>query len=306
MLIYTAIFALVLASMLLLGWALLPTGRTQKVRESLGRLDSYSVNDFRRLELARPGRDRILKPLVNRLSSLGSMLTPQGRLGTLRDRIEQAGRPWNLDVNTVLALKTVLVLIALGGLLLAGSLRVLPGLWFLGLVVLVLPGAYYLPDIVLLRAIARRKRAINRALPDFLDLLTVTVEAGLGLDSALAKIAEKLEGPLHEEIVITLHHMRIGQSREEALRQFAARCGVKDLDRFIAALIQAQRLGVGLGKILRTQSGNMRVVRRQRIEEVAQKAPVKMLSPLVIFIFPSLFVVILGPAAIRIYQALIQ
>lgn len=306
MLIYTAIFALVLAATLLLGWALLPTGRTQKARESLGRLDSYSVNDFRRLELARPGRDRILKPLVQRLSSLGSMLTPQGRLGTLRDRIEQAGRPWNLDVNTVLALKTVLVLIALGGLLLAGSLRVLPGLWFLGLVVLVLPGAYYLPDIVLLRAIARRKRAISRALPDFLDLLTVTVEAGLGLDSALAKISEKLEGPLKEEIIITLHHMRIGQSREEALRQFAARCGVKDLDRFIAALIQAQRLGVGLGKILRTQSGNMRVVRRQRIEEAAQKAPVKMLFPLVIFIFPSLFVVILGPAAIRIYQALMQ
>jgi len=306
MLIFAAIFALTLASALLLTWALLPTGRAQKVRESMGRLDSYSVHDFRRLELAQPGKDRVFKPLLRRLSSLGNMLTPQGRLSTLRDRIEQAGRPWNLDLNTVLALKAVLVLAVVEGLLLLGSLRVLPGLWFLGLVVLALPGGYYLPDLMLLRVIAGRKRAINRALPDFLDLLTVTVEAGLGLDSALAKIAEKLEGPLHEEIVITLHHMRIGQSREEALRQFAARCGVKDLDKFIAALIQAQRLGVGLGKILRTQSGTMRVTRRQRIEEAAQKAPVKMLFPLVLCIFPSLFLVILGPAAIRIYEALIR
>src|SRR5660397_94596 len=101
MLIFAAIFALTLASALLLTWALLPTGRAQKVRESMGRLDSYSVHDFRRLELAQPGKDRVFKPLLRRLSSLGNMLTPQGRLSTLRDRIEQAGRPWNLDLNTV-------------------------------------------------------------------------------------------------------------------------------------------------------------------------------------------------------------
>jgi tight adherence protein C len=147
---------------------------------------------------------------------------------------------------------------------------------------------------------------ISRALPDFLDLLTVSVEAGLGLDSALAKISEKLRDPLRQEILITLHHIRMGESREVSLREFARRCDVDDLSNFVSALIQSQKLGISLGQVLRVQSTTIRTVQRQRIEETAQKAPVKMLMPLIFCIFPVMFVVIVGPAVISIYEALLR
>jgi tight adherence protein C len=137
-------------------------------------------------------------------------------------------------------------------------------------------------------------------------LLTVTVEAGLGLDSAMAKIAERLHGPLKEEILITLHQIRMGKSRPVALREFADRCNVEDLTNFVSALIQSQQLGISLGQVLRIQAEQIRTIQRQRIEEAAQKAPVKLLMPLILCIFPAMFVVIIGPAVIKIYDVLIR
>ena len=185
------------------------------------------------------------------------------------------------------------------------ALSVLPLIWFVVLAVFVVLFTYYLPDLILNSAITTRKQEIARALPDFLDLLTVSVEAGLGLDSAMAKITERLRGPLKEEILIALHHIRMGKTRAVALRELADRCNVDDLTTFVTAIIQAQQLGISLGQVLRVQAEQIRTIQRQRIEERAQKAPVKLLVPLLLCIFPAMFVVIIGPAAIKIYNALL-
>ncbi|MCZ7664099.1 MAG: type II secretion system F family protein [Thermoleophilia bacterium] len=304
--IYAAIFVLTLGALAAVFLAIRPGGQAAKTQIALERLDTYETRAFRRAELARPAGERLLDPVLARLVAASRLVTPIGRVRRLQTKVERAGRPWNLDLNGLLAVKFVCLLLGLIVIVVLAAFRWLPAIWFLLAAVAVVAGSYYLPDLLLWSWIRGRQRRIARTLPDFLDLLTVTAEAGLGLDSAMAKIAEKLRDPLREEILITLHHMRIGQTREAALREFAARCDVKELDNFVSALIQSQRLGVPLGKILRTQSDTMRTMRRQTIEEAAQKAPIKMLFPLILCIFPSLFVVILGPAAIRIYDALIR
>lgn len=306
MIVYVALFVLVFVAALLLVWALRPGGEAAKAQVALERLDSYDVRAYRQAELSRSAGERLASPVFASLAAAGRMITPTGRTARLEDKLEQAGRPWNLDLNGLLAIKIVSLVMGLLVVVIFASLRLLPAFWLILFAVAVAVATYYVPDMILHHWISSRKHRISQALPDFLDLLTVTVEAGLGLDSAMAKIAEKMREPLRQEILITLHHMRIGQSRETALREFARRCGVKDLDTFVSTLIQSQRLGVPMGKILRSQSTNIRIVRRQRVEETAQKAPVKMLFPLVFCIFPALFVVILGPAAIRVYDALFR
>jgi len=232
-------------------------------------------------------------------------ITPASRVRKLEQKIDSAGRPGNLDANKLLVLRLVSLTVGVIVLVVLAAVHVLPWIWFIVLAVVVVLLTYFLPDIVLRQATDNRKQAIAHALPDFLDLLTVSVEAGLGLDSAMAKIAERLQGPLREEILITLHQIRMGKTRAAALREMADRCKVDDLSTFVSALIQSQQLGVSLGQVLRVQSEQIRTIQRQRIEEAAQKAPVKLLVPLIICIFPAMFVVIIGPAAIKIYQALL-
>lgn len=303
MLVYIAVFALTLFVVLLLSHALGSGSQTQKVQASLERLENYDHRSFRQSELAAPAGERIFGPTVARLASVGSLITPTGRIGRLQTRVEQAGRPWNLDLNGLLAVKVLALFGVLLTVVVAAGFGVLPVGWAapVGLVAAIV--AYYVPDLLVVFWLKERKRRISRSLPDFLDLLTVTVEAGLGLESAIARIASRVRGPLGEELLITLHHMRVGQSRELALRALGERCGVKELTNFVSTLIQAQKLGTPLGKILRIQADVIRTARRQAIEMAAQKAPVKMLFPMMICIFPALFVAILGPAAIRIYEA---
>lgn len=293
---------LVIASFAVLLWGLQPWGQAAKISANLERLQGLDVRAFRQRELSEPAKKRLLDPLIERLAGAGRVLTPGGRLERLRVRVEQAGRPYNLDLNRLLALKFVSLLLGIVLLFLSTLVRVVPPAAFVLLAAAAVVLSYYLPDLVLRSWQRARQRRISRALPDFLDLLTVTVEAGLGLDASLGRIAERVKDPLKEELLITLHHMRIGQSREVALKELANRCQIEDLDKFVASLIQSQRLGVSLGQILRIQSEHMRTVRRQRIEERARKAPTKMLFPLVLCIFPTLFIVILGPALIKILE----
>jgi tight adherence protein C len=302
--LYIGVFVLLLAAVWLVVWGTKQTGRGAKVQAALEHLDTYDSRAFRRAELEQPASQRLLKPAVVRMAAASKAITPTGRIRRLEIKVERAGRPWNLDVNGLLVVKLVSLTIGLLILIVLASFQVLPFIWFVVLAAAVVVLTYYLPDIILHFSINTRKGLIARSLPDFLDLLTVTVEAGLGLDSALAKIAEKLRDPLREEILITLHHIRMGESRETALREFARRCDVEDLSNFVSALVQSQKLGISLGSVLRVQSETIRTVQRQRIEERAQKAPVKMLIPLIFCIFPVLFIVILGPAAIRVYAAL--
>jgi len=306
MIIYAAVFLLLAAAALLVAWAARMGTQSEKAQMALSRLDSYDVQAYRRLELSTPAEERLLAPIFDRIAGLARAITPTGRIRRLEERTERAGRPWNLDVNGLLAVKLVSLMAGLFVLVILASLHLVSTSVFLLLAAAVVIFTYYLPDLLLSQWITERKRRISRELPNFLDLLTVTVEAGLGLDAAMAKIAERLPDPLRQEILITLHHVRVGQSREVALREFARRCDVEELTTFVSTLIQSQRLGVSLGHILRTQSATMRVTRRQKIEEAAQKAPVKLLFPLIFLIFPAMFVVILGPAAIRIYEVLVR
>jgi tight adherence protein C len=165
---------------------------------------------------------------------------------------------------------------------------------------------WYLPIIYLRQKSASRQKEITRALPDVLDLLTVSVEAGLGFDAGISKVVEKTKGPLAEEFSKTLHEIRMGKGRRDALRDLGRRTGNPDLIGFVGAIVQADQLGVSIGNVLRIQSDDLRNRRKARAEEQAMKAPIKILFPLIFFIFPSLFIIILGPAAIIIKNAFIK
>ncbi len=303
--IYVAVFILFLGIVGVVAWGTRKTGPGTQSLSSLEKLQAYDSQSFRRAELAQPASERWLGPAVKVFSGVARAITPTKRIRRLERKLEAAGRPWNMTVNTLLVLKLVSLLVGIIILAVLAALQVIPLIWFIVLAVFVVVFTYYIPDIVLAQATGSRKEQISRALPDLLDLLTVTVEAGLGLDSALSKISERLRGPLREEILITLHEIRMGKSRPVALREFAERCNVDDLTNFVSALIQSQQLGISLGQVLRVQSEQIRTVQKQRIEEEAQKAPVKMLVPLIVCIFPAMFVVVLGPAIIKIYHALL-
>jgi tight adherence protein C len=185
------------------------------------------------------------------------------------------------------------LVVASGGGFQANELLLLVALGSVGLV---------LPYLWLINRIRRRQSVITKSLPDSFDLVTTCVEAGLGLDAALARVAEKVEGPFAEELSRTLREVGMGRMRRDALQELGERTGVPDLITFVNAVVQAEQMGTGIGQVLRVQSEQLRLRRRQRAEEMANQAPVKMVFPLVLCIFPTLFMVILGPAAITLYE----
>lgn len=226
-------------------------------------------------------------------------LTPSGYQAKLDAMLARAGRPANLPLGKILAAKPLLGLVgAAVGLLFImfhpGTLQVLLAL---GLTAL----CYFIPDLLLLSKGQERQKAIQLQLPDTLDQMLISVEAGLGFEGALAKAAENGKGPLAEELVRTLQDLQMGRPRRDAYEALAARSTVPDLKSFVRAVVQADSYGIAIAKVLRTQAGQMRVKRRQRAEEKAMKLPVLVLFPLLFFIFPVLFIIIMGPAAINIF-----
>lgn len=238
--------------------------------------------------------------VVQTVSRAPLALLPSARREVLGQRLAQAGYS-GTAVGRFLGLKVVglgLGVILAGPGLLSGHLTGQVAL--LGLVGALL--GWRLPEVWLVRRITTRQRQIVRALPDALDLLVICVEAGYGLEAALAQVARRMRGPLAEEIGRTLQAMALGKRRREALRDLAARTGVADLQSFVVALLQADQLGVSIAPVLRAQAETLRLRRRQRAEEQAAQAAVKMLFPLVLLIFPALLIVILGPAALRLIE----
>jgi tight adherence protein C len=233
--------------------------------------------------------------------SLALRLSPASVTGTLQRRLDLAGNAPGWTVDRILAWK--------GFALLGGAvLGVLIGIHHaaLALIWAAIGGAagFFLPDILVYNRGIKRQALILRALPDALDMLTVCVEAGLGFDSAIAQVARNTRGPLAEEFARTLQEMQIGLSRVEALRGMVARTTVAELRTFVSSLVQASELGIPIARVLREQSGEMRVRRRQRAEEQAQKVPVKIMFPLIACLFPALLVIVLGPGVISIAHAL--
>lgn len=255
-------------------------------------------------ELNKPFFDRALKPLLEKAATSLGKLIPVKKKVDLHKKLIMAGNPGSITPSEYMVIRYGLIL-GLPVLVLFLCLPLGIGLSQI-FTFMALAGAsgVVLPDFYLKSLAAKRQEEITKALPDALDLLTVSVEAGLGFDAALVKVVEKLPGVLAAEFGRVLQEIRMGKPRREALRDLSQRANVEDLSTFIGSLIQADQLGVSIGKVLRLQSEQMRGKRRQRAEEKAMKAPIKMLIPLVLFIFPTIFIVLLGPAAIQIMDTM--
>jgi tight adherence protein C len=258
--------------------------------------------DLRNRELARPARERLLKPFYNAALGLARRFTPAGARDAIRRKLVQAGSPFGWDDDRVLVAKVaglaggaILGLLFLAVFSFAWPLRVL------GFVLISLFG-YWLPNIILTNAVQRRQTEVRNALPDSIDLLTICVEAGLGFDAAMAHVSKNTTGPLADEFYRTLQEVQLGRSRNEAMRNLADRTNVPELRAFVLAMVQADVFGVSVADVLRVQAKDMRVKRRQMAVERAMKVPIKVLFPVLFCIFPALFVVILGPAIMRITE----
>ncbi|TDW66649.1 type II secretion system F family protein [Kribbella pratensis] len=231
------------------------------------------------------------------LRGLAVRLSPSGISATLQRRLDLAGNPSAWTPDRVLAAKGL-------GLFILGGLGGLYGLRTIGLLIVgaavAATAGFFLPDMLLYNAGIKRQEKIQKALPDALDMLTVCVEAGLGFDAALAQVARNTTGPLAAELSRVLQEVQIGKSRSQALRALTERTTVPELRSFVSALVQAGELGITIADVLREQAKEMRLRRRQRAEEKAQKVPVKILFPLVFCLFPSMFIVIIGPGVISI------
>lgn len=268
---------------------------TDVVQARLERFGRREVLSLEELELSQPFAERVIRPMLQNLARLLTRATPQAAQQAARHKLDLAGNPNNWGPSEFLGVRVGAGLI-FG--ILPAALLLLTGNLTYALLFGVLLGilGFQSPVIWLGRKIATRKSKILRALPDALDLLTISVEAGLGFDAAVKKVTEKWYNELSQAFVRVLAEIQVGRSRRDALREMADRAEVSELTSFVAAIIQADQLGVSLARVLRIQSVQMRIRRRQRAEEMAQQAPLKIVFPLVFLIFPAMLIVILGPA----------
>lgn len=298
--------SMIFAAFALMAYGLLATVFSDEivVRKSLKNLDAYETEDLYTAEpMAKPFMGRVVLATFQKLALLTRRVSPKDINKQISIKLARAGYPRNLDVDGFLALKalsaiTVAALVVVLFLLKGYS----PTRLLIGLALV--PASFFLPDLWLNWVIEKRQKKIRRALDSTLDLLTISVEAGLGFDIALAKVIRNHPGPLSEEFARMLHEVQVGAARKDALRNLAERTDVDELGNFISSIIQADAFGVSIGNILRVQASEMRLKRRQRAEENANKVPVKIVFPLVFCIFPAFFVVLVGPGVIRIISSL--
>lgn len=276
-------------SVIIMGWGRSVRKPSKRVEEYLGR-DGDDTPGF---------RERVVLPIMARISRIGNAIYPPRVIEKLDECCLHAGRPFRLRGERLAGLKLFCALFPGGVTLIA-----VPGPARLFAAILVGCLGYVLPGLWISSRIKQRFSLARGQLADAMDLLVVSVEAGLGLDMAMSRVAERLRGPVGQAFSKALSEISLGESRENALKGISRRLPLDEIRHFVNSLIQAEQLGVSLGGVLRSQADTLRRHRRLKAEEQARKAPVKMLFPLVIFIFPSLFVVILGPAVINIVKEL--
>jgi tight adherence protein C len=261
--------------------------------------------DLEKLEMSQPFRERVIYPIARKLGEIATRFTPQNALTSISRRLELAGSPANLDPALFFILQFV-------GLFIGGGLIVLvftigPAKWPAGRVVLLTVVfsflGFYFPQLWLGGKISRRQKSVRKSMPDALDLLCICVEAGLGFDAAMNKVSEKWDNELSLAFARVIKEIQLGKLRREALRDMADRIGLNELTSFVAAVIQSEQLGVSMSKVLRIQADQMRIQRRQLAEEEAHKAPLKMLVPMGLLIFPALMIVLLTPAALKLFHS---
>jgi tight adherence protein C len=252
------------------------------------------------VEMSLPLFDRVVRPFLDKIGNRLNRNAGQGSTDALQEKLNLAGRPWGLNASGFLALRLLSMLLCVA----VGFALALFGALAMPLFAVVPVGGlilgYLAPQMVVARRIKKRQKEILLALPSALDLLTISVEAGLSFDAALTRVVDKYNNEFSRELTIMLNEVRLGRPRLEALDDVGRRCKVEELSNFIQAIIQSEQLGVGVANVLRIQSEEIRRKRRQRAEEQGQKAPLKMLFPMVGCIFPTLFIVLLGPAVIEV------
>ncbi len=303
------ILALIVAGVALLGGLIL-VGYSDKSDENPleKRLAEYGDRDIpaslEQIEMSLSTRERVIIPMYRALARFAIKFTPENQIESIRRQIELAGKSQTMEPVVFFGQRIALTIaMGIGAFVLFfmftdwGVVKGTAGT--LGGVLL----GYYLPVLQLKGQISRRKDAIVKALPDALDLLTICVEAGLGFEQAMSKVYAKWDNDLAVAFGRVLQEIQLGKRRSEALRDMSHRMDVPDVTSFVAALIQAEQLGVSIAKILRIQSDQMRVKRRQRAQEKAQQAPVKMIIPMVLLIFPSLWIVLLGPSVVILIES---
>ena len=274
----------------------------ERLADYISRGEEVSLEE---IELSLPITERILVPIVQKIGELTEKFTPQNAIEETERKLELAGNPPGIDPTTFWAARFIAA-IGVGGILLfvfsMGSMN-----WTWGRKLL-LTGifsviGFFMPQLLLQSKINARQDMIRNSMPDALDLLTICVQAGLGFDAAMSRVAEKWIDALADEFSRCLREIQLGNVRRIALRNMADRIGIDEMTSFVAAIIQSEQLGVSMAKVLRIQSDQMRTRRRQIAEEKAQQAPVKMLFPMALLIFPSIMIILLGPAALQLMDS---
>jgi len=303
------VFLVIIGGAVLLVVTSIRRAKLQQEDPLLARLTEYSQRgesvSLEEIELSQPFSDRVMMPLMRRIGEMASRFTPQHAVDNTRKQLELAGNPGRMDASTFMVLHFGSAIV-FGGLVFVLTLFSktfsLPIKMLIVLAFVVL--GYFFPDLWIRSRINSRQKGVRKAMPDALDLLTICVEAGLGFDAAMSKVNEKWDNELSMAFGRVIREIQLGKLRRDALRDMSDRLGLAEMTSFVAAVIQSEMLGVSMAKILRIQSDQMRMKRRQRAEEEAHKAPIKMIFPMGLFIFPSLMIVLLTPAGLRLYGSL--
>lgn len=308
MILLISLLAAVIVFLILYAIFLMKSTKRREVHnrlQNIGRLSSASNADvYWRKQMNRSFKDRIIQPVVDKVAENLAAVAPSGLRSRVEELVDASGGFYGRGM-------TGFVLFCFA----STAIYFLFAVWYcydrdmslfskLIRIVLFTGVGVYFPFFWLKRLIRQRQKAILQSMPDVLDLLCVSVQAGLGFDGALGKVTAKLKGPLIDEFERLLQELRMGVTRRQALTRLARRCGIQEMQLFTAAIIQADKLGVGMAQTLEIQSGNMREARRQRAKEEAAKLPVKILFPTMIFIFPVMFVVVLGPAIVSLINSM--
>src|SRR5512138_917111 len=262
------------------------------------------VTSLEEIELSQPFSERVIIPTLNWIGEISARFTPQKVIQSISRQMELAGNPWPISPAAFLTIRFILgvVLGALAVTAFIGSTswKTSDKMMFIGGAAV---GGFWVPQIMLSSKVTRRQKDVRKSMPDALDLLTICVEAGLGFDAAMSKVAEKWETELSLAFARVIQEVQLGKLRREALRDMAERIGLAEMTSFVAAVIQSEQLGVSLARVLHIQADQMRMKRRQHAEEEAHKAPLKMLIPMALLIFPSLGIVLMTPAALRLMNS---
>ena len=292
------IFVVLLIAVILVVVGLRNTQNVDPLEERLAEFaERGELASLHEIEMSQPFLERIIIPMANKLGELALRITPQKALDQIQSKLEMAGNPRGIEPTTFFAARFILAVL-LGSLMLlvywGEPFSMMNFMIILGTTVF----GFIMPNMLIDARIARRQDSVRKALPDALDLLTICVEAGLGFDAAMRKVADKWDNELSIAFSRALQEMQLGKLRREALRDMAERIGASEFESFVAAVIQSEQLGVSMAKILRIQADDMRVRRRQRAEQAAQRAPVLMLLPMAFLIFPTIMIIMMGPAVL--------